>query len=207
MAHRWHHFTAALIVRLFATWRLVHRSWLPAGLLGVSILLGIQLSNVRSPAIAQSSPTVAPAAEMSPPPTETLPALPAIGTVDPVPADYHLGQERYLMACGSCHVALPPAIMPSETWRQLLQDPQHYGVELPTLLLTQQIPIWEYLRDFSRPLDVGESVPYRLNTSRYFAALHPQVDFAAPVTVESCITCHPSAQSYNYRQLSAEWQD
>jgi hypothetical protein len=174
---------------------------------GVSVLLGVQLSQT-SPAIAQSTPAINIPAETAPlPEAGTLPDLPAIGTVDPVPVDYHLGQERYLMACGSCHVALPPAVMPSETWRQLLMDTEHYGVELPTLLLTQQIPMWEYLRDFSRPLDVGESVPYRLNTSRYFAALHPEVDFAAPITVESCVTCHPSVSAFNYRQLSAEWQD
>jgi len=192
--------------------RLVHQSWMHLlVLLSISVCLGLSLSAVRSPAIAQTIPTVTPStnpsSEIMPSAAGTLPDLPDIGTVDPVPLDYHLGQERYLAACGSCHVALPPAVMPGETWRQLLMDPQHYGVELPTLLLTQQLPMWEYLRDFSRPLDVDESVPYRLNTSRYFAALHPEVNFAAPVTVESCVTCHPSAPVFNYRQLSAEWQE
>ncbi len=48
--------------------------------------------------------------------------------LDPVPERYQLGLELYLKNCGTCHRALPPAVMPRETWQQLLQDEQHYGV-------------------------------------------------------------------------------
>jgi hypothetical protein len=168
-----------------------------SGLLGLALAqgrpaLGLSLTALDSEAaIAQGA---------------SWPDRPAIGTVDPVPEDYHLGQQRYLETCAGCHLPLSPAVMPDETWRLLLQDSQHYGVILPQRLPTQTVQIWEYLRDFSRPLRAGEPVPYRLASSRYFAALHPQVPVPSPVTVNSCTACHIGAENYNYRQLTAEWQ-
>jgi mono/diheme cytochrome c family protein len=49
------------------------------------------------------------------------------GTVDVVPENFQLGQTTYLENCASCHVGLPPAVMPSQTWRSLVQEAQHYG--------------------------------------------------------------------------------
>ena len=43
----------------------------------------------------------------------------SIGTVDVVPAQYQPGQELYLENCSSCHIALPPAVFPSQTWKNL----------------------------------------------------------------------------------------
>ncbi|WP_239125297.1 diheme cytochrome c [Leptolyngbya sp. CCY15150] len=169
----------------------------------LSVLLSLGLTQTR-PALASSPQAIAQSDTQTAP--LALPERPSIGTVDPVPEDYHLGQRRYLETCAGCHLPLPPAVMPDETWRQLLQDPQHYGVILPQQLPTQTVQIWDYLRDFSRPLRDGETVPYRLNTSRYFAALHPQVEFSAPITANSCTACHIGAEDYNYRQLTAEWQ-
>ncbi|NET54330.1 MAG: hypothetical protein F6K09_38750, partial [Merismopedia sp. SIO2A8] len=57
------------------------------------------------------------------------------GTVDIVPERYRLGQQLYLENCSSCHIALPPEVMPTETWRQLLLDlNQHYGKRLEPIL-------------------------------------------------------------------------
>jgi hypothetical protein len=130
-----------------------------------------------------------------------------LGTVDPVPQNQHLGQSLYLESCGSCHLAISPAVLPDETWRQLLQDTQHYGQQLPRFVDPPRLLIWNYLRAFSRPLAEGEAVPYRINNSRYFKALHPRVPLPQPVQLGSCISCHPGAGDYNFRSLSAEWQN
>jgi Dihaem cytochrome c len=59
------------------------------------------------------------------------PAKPGVvGTVDVVSDRYKFGQELYLENCATCHIAIPPAVLPTETWRDLLQDSEHYGVEL-----------------------------------------------------------------------------
>jgi hypothetical protein len=131
--------------------------------------------------------------------------LASIGTVDPVPQQYEIGQQLYINNCASCHIAIPPAVLPSETWRQLLQDTQHYGVEIPELVDPPRLLIWNYVRDYSRPQEEGEEVPYRLNQSRYMKALHPDVTLPQPVTLSSCVSCHPNTAIYDFRTLSDEW--
>ncbi|WNZ24714.1 MAG: diheme cytochrome C [Leptolyngbya sp. IPPAS B-1204] len=129
------------------------------------------------------------------------------GTVDPVPERYQLGQQLYLENCASCHVGLPPAVMPSQTWADLLQDSQHYGVEITPLVQPPLQIVWGYVSNYSRPVLPRERTPYRLQQSRYFKALHPKVEFTEPATVNSCITCHPAAAQFDYRRLTPEWEN
>ncbi|WP_026100072.1 diheme cytochrome c [Fortiea contorta] len=129
-----------------------------------------------------------------------------IGTVDVVPAQYKLGQELYIENCSTCHLALPPAVLPTQTWRNLLQDSQHYGVQLKPLIDPPRVLVWKYLQIFSRPQRQDEETPYRVNNSRYFRALHPGVKLPRPSQINNCVTCHPSAGDYNFRRLSAEWE-
>jgi len=131
----------------------------------------------------------------------------AIGTVDPVTPRYQLGEELYLENCASCHIAIPPAVLPTQTWQHLLQDQQHYGVELPPLVDPPRLLVWNYLRAFSRAEGTDEQTPYQVNDSRYFKALHPRVKLPRPVQVGSCVTCHPGAAQYNFRRLTPEWQN
>ncbi|MBW4476630.1 MAG: diheme cytochrome c [Tolypothrix brevis GSE-NOS-MK-07-07A] len=128
-----------------------------------------------------------------------------IGTVDVVPAQQQLGQQLYLENCSNCHIALPPAVFPSETWKNLLQDSQHYGVQLKPLVDPPRILVWRYLLTFSRSHLKEEETPYRFKDSRYFKALHPNIKLPRPVQVGSCVSCHPSATDFNFRNLSPEW--
>jgi len=133
---------------------------------------------------------------------------PAIGTVDPVPERYQFSQELYLENCASCHIAVPPAVLPDATWRQIILNPErHYGTSLQPLVDPPRILIYSYLRDFSRPLSQGEQIPYGIDQSRYFKALHPRVEFTEPIRVGNCITCHPGAPDFNFRRLTPEWND
>lgn len=130
-----------------------------------------------------------------------------IGTVDVVPERYQLGQQFYLENCATCHVGLPPAVMASQTWSVLIQDSQHYGAQITPLISPMLEVTWEYLSTFSRPILERERVPYRLTQSRFFRALHPRVEFTEPVTVNSCVACHPAAAQFNYRKLTPEWDN
>jgi hypothetical protein len=130
------------------------------------------------------------------------------GTVDPVLPRYQLGKELYLESCATCHVPLPPEVLPSETWRRLLLEPQqHYGQQLKPLIGPSLITMWNYLLAYSRPEEPKKPLPYRISESRYFKALHPRVKFPQSVKPASCITCHPGASEYNYRRLSPEWEN
>lgn len=125
-----------------------------------------------------------------------------IGTVDVVPAQHQLGQKLYLENCATCHIAIPPAVLPTQTWKNLLQDPQHYGATLKPLVDPPRILVWQYLSSFSRPHKKEEITPYRINKSRFFTALHPQVELQRPVELGNCISCHPGATEYNFRKIS-----
>lgn len=129
-----------------------------------------------------------------------------IGTVDVVPAQFQLGKQLYLDNCATCHIALPPEVLPTQTWRNLLQDSQHYGVQLTPLVDPPRMLVWRYLSTFSRTQLKDEATPYRVNNSRYFQALHPHVKLPRPVEMSSCITCHPSARDFNFRHLTPEWE-
>ena len=129
-----------------------------------------------------------------------------VGTVDVVPAQFQLGQELYLENCSNCHIPIPPAVFPTQTWKNLLQDSQHYGAQLKPLVDPPRILVWRYLSTFSRAQLRDEQTPYRLSDSRYFKALHPKVQLPRPIQVGSCASCHPSATDFNFRSLSPEWK-
>lgn len=139
-------------------------------------------------------------------PTQT--ASDTIGTVDSVPPRYQLGQELYLENCASCHIALPPAVLPTQTWQHLLQDSQHYGQQLTPLVDPPRLLVWNYIRNFSRSQSKEEEeTPYRVDDSHYFKALHPRVKLPRPIQITSCVSCHPSAAQYNFSRLTPEWEN
>jgi Dihaem cytochrome c len=131
---------------------------------------------------------------------------PQVGTIDVVPAKYQLGQQVYLENCGTCHLALPPGILPTQTWKNILEDSQHYGVQVKPLVNPQRLLVWRYISTFSRSLLKDEDIPYRVDKSRFFKALHPKVQLKQPVQISSCVSCHPSASEYNFRSLTPEWE-
>jgi len=124
---------------------------------------------------------------------------------DPVSDRDKAGQTLYLENCATCHLGIPPAVMPTQTWQALLQDPQHYGINIELPQGTDRRLIWNYIKNASRPIaDTSDRVPYRIGDSRYFRALHPKIKFAEKPTLTTCITCHPSAQGFNFRTLTPE---
>ena len=122
--------------------------------------------------------------------------------VDPIGDRYAAGYSIYLNQCATCHVALPPAVLPTQTWQTLVTDPAHYGVALPTITQFDQQLMLNYLQVYSRAHQGRESVPYRLEESAYFQALHPNVALPQPLNLRSCVGCHLSAAEQNYRDTA-----
>jgi hypothetical protein len=130
-----------------------------------------------------------------------------VGTVDVVPNQHQFGKELYLENCATCHIGVPPETLPTQTWRQLIQDPQHYGQTIQPLVDPTRLLVWNYLRNFSRPTMTEEPTPYRVADSRYFKALHPKIRFRQKATLASCATCHSGTAEYDFRSLKPEWQN
>ena len=125
------------------------------------------------------------------------------GMVDPIDARYEAGYATYLSECATCHVALPPAILPADTWQTLVTDSAHYGVTLPAIGRFEQQLMLSYLQTYSRRHTLDGPVPYRLQDSAYFHALHPGVALPQPLNLQTCVGCHLSAREQDYSALNA----
>lgn len=169
--------------------------------------LGLAQATERPTAleIAQASTQVSP--QVVAQAGDRSPSTPAIGTVDVITRKYQLGHDLYLENCATCHIGVPPAVLPTETWRNLIQDSQHYGARLDPLVDPARLLVWNYLRNYSRLQDSDEETPYRLRNSRFFKVLHPRVKFSQPINLKNCGTCHIGAAEFNFRQLTPEWQN
>lgn len=183
-----------------------HRSpwrWLVVVLVSCA-LLGWGLARSLTLNVAIAAPLPAPAPVTSP---AQLPPADPNGNVDALLPQFTVGEALYRNTCGTCHVALPPAVLPSATWQELIQSPEHYGVTITPPSGPNLVLLWAYLSAYSRALPPEETVPYRLARSRYFRALHPRVELPPTLRLDSCQTCHPRAPFYNFRTLTAEWED
>ncbi|MEM9087979.1 MAG: cytochrome C [Cyanobacteria bacterium P01_F01_bin.53] len=120
------------------------------------------------------------------------------GMVDPILSEQLTGYEIYIERCATCHVALPPALLPTQTWQTLVMDPAHYGVTLSVIDRFDQQLMLNYLQVYSRRHQGRGVLPYRLNDSTYFQALHPAVELPQPLNVRSCAGCHIGAPEQDY---------
>ena len=119
------------------------------------------------------------------------------GMVDPVDPRYDAGYSVYIEQCATCHVALPPGVLPVESWQAIVLDPAHYGVSLGLTQFDQQL-ILNYLQPYSRRQIDSGAIPYRLRDSNYFQALHPKVELPTPLNLRSCASCHINANEQDY---------
>jgi hypothetical protein len=161
----------------------------------------------------KTSPSSSPSAQSSPSETKFIYSPAAIApnqpmSVDPVPTRYEPGFQAYLETCASCHIAIPPEALPTESWREILRKPDnHFGVVIPNYNRLTQLLIWDYMSNFSRPLPPDSPLPLYVEKSRYFKALHPRVTMPPDMTSKSCVTCHPNVANFNFRTLTPEWND
>lgn len=174
--------------------------WILVGLLVVlSWLVGTGLAG------ALDSPGTAPPQVIAT--ATSLPPVDLDGATDPVAPAQAVGRDLYRQACATCHLGIPPQVFPDRTWQALLADPQHYGARLTLPEGGDLQDIWRYLREHSRSISSEEILPYRFGQSSLFRALHPNVTLPRPVTVQTCVSCHPRAEFYNFRVRSPEWEN
>jgi hypothetical protein len=144
----------------------------------LSILGGILLASLlQQPAIAQS------------PSSDTLLNR------------YQIGEQTYLENCATCHIAIPPSILPSQTWKKILENPNsHYGIRLkPIVGITQRL-IWDYLSYSSRPLRETTFVP--LGSIYPLLSVTPPVSPVIPTLPATIIKPLPPSGMMQPNQLS-----
>ncbi len=175
--------------------RTVRSSQLFVGFLAfsLSILLGIGI------AAAADTRTVSQADNAA---VTTTPA--SYGMVDPIDPRLEASYRVYLNECATCHVALPPAVLPTQTWQTLIIDPAHYGLTLTDITSFEKQLIINYLQAYSRSHPSRDPLPFRLADSDYFRALHPNVTLPQPLNLRTCASCHLLATTQNYRDIAPD---
>ncbi len=123
------------------------------------------------------------------------------GMVDPIAPQLEASYRIYLNECATCHVALPPAVLPTQTWQTLVIDPAHYGLTLTDITAFEKQLIVNYLQAYSRAHHSSDPLPFKLTDSDYFHALHPKIALPQPLTLRTCTSCHLSAAAQNYRDI------
>lgn len=126
------------------------------------------------------------------------------GMVDPIDTDHATSYATYVENCSTCHVALPAAVLPLNTWQTLITDTAHYGVTLTGITRFDQRLMLQYLETYSRRQEGRGAVPYRLQNSAYFQALHPNVELPQPLNLRSCVGCHQGANEQNYSTTTTQ---
>jgi Dihaem cytochrome c len=116
-----------------------------------------------------------------------------------------IDKTKYIEKCASCHLPIPAEVLPTETWQQILKKTQqHYGISIPQMDRLSTALVWSYLRTYSRSLLPNEALPFLVEDSRYFKALHPQVQLPKPTSDRTCLVCHPNGAQLNYRTVAGE---
>lgn len=121
---------------------------------------------------------------------------------------------QYEAACGSCHMAYPPMLLPVASWRKIVPDSgEHFGdsLALPPAELRE---IQAYLeanaadRSSSKKArkiveSLGGAAPERVSEVPYIVRKHRKVapdvfKRAAVGGLGNCASCHPGATSGNF---------
>lgn len=151
--------------------------------------------------------------------------LPRGQGIDVIPEQLEFAQEAYLGSCASCHVPVPPQLLPTQRWAEILENPEHhFGVNLRrTSRLRDGVPplsnvairlIWDYAQQSSRRYPETEVLPSQVRNSRFFWAIHPKVSAACGsdeidcperISLQTCTSCHTAARQFDYRPLKPDW--
>lgn len=196
---------------LLTPWRRLTQAASPLLVVMLSLLLGLGLAvvlNGHPIAIAANATLSQPKA------------------IDAVTEKTQRSQQIYLQSCATCHVPIPPELLPTQSWAEILENPeQHFGANLrlpdrrrnafPVTNVDIRL-MWDYVQGASRSYPENDVLPSRVRDSRFFRALHPKVgelctqeEYPCPkrVTIQTCVTCHTAAQRFDYAQLTPEWDE
>jgi hypothetical protein len=133
---------------------------------------------------------------------------------DVAPVNNNLYREE----CGSCHIAYPPGLLPSASWRSIMQGlSDHFGEDAGLEQNSMQ-EITEYLvansaeksdsrrsRAFAASLAGFDSAVLRITETPYFLHEHDEIparirESKQVVSMSQCDNCHRKAASGSFNE-------
>lgn len=123
-----------------------------------------------------------------------LGALSALAALPAAADDVRLPPNpAYQAECGSCHVAYPPQLLPSASWRQLMARlDRHFGSDA-SLDAKAHEEIGRYLAAHAGRRAAPAGAEPRITETRWFRKEHGAVKNPA-----DCVRCHAGAEGGNY---------
>lgn len=125
---------------------------------------------------------------------------------------YRLDNAAYRQECGSCHVAYPPALLATPSWRAVMGGlDRHFGTDA-SLEPAARADILAYLeRNGGRRDTSADGKPLlRISGTRWFAKEHRR-EIAAGTpkradvkTMANCGACHEGAGNGDYRKAGLQ---
>ena len=123
---------------------------------------------------------------------------------------YNVSNAKYTAECGSCHVAYPPALLPSTAWDRLMNSlDKHFGSDASVDAKTaQEIKAFLDANSGTGRKGAGDGGTLRITETRWFQREHgeelspavwknPKVKSAA-----NCEACHTRAAQGDYGERS-----
>ncbi|MFH1036211.1 MAG: cytochrome C [Pseudomonadota bacterium] len=120
----------------------------------------------------------------------------------------------YTQACGQCHMAYPPCLLPEASWRQLMEGRRDHFSENLSLSQAEALHIQGYLManaadraggKRSRKImdSLGGATPLRPSQVPYLRHKHRKIGadtFARPAVggMRNCRACHPGAEQGDF---------
>lgn len=122
--------------------------------------------------------------------------------------------EVYKTACGSCHFAYQPGLLPARSWVKIINSPgAHPGgdlaidkktkAEIRRYLTQNSAENTEVKRSQKILASIGSGVPTRISEIPYIMEKHAEIDpqvFSRPSVSwrGNCIACHKTAENGDY---------
>ena len=114
---------------------------------------------------------------------------------------------KYQQECAACHVAYPPGMLPTGSWKRLMNDlPHHYGTDAsldPATL--KEVGTWLNANAGTYKRVREEPPQDRITRSAWFIRKHDEVSSAAwkrPAvkSAANCIACHTRSDQGDFSE-------
>ena len=140
----------------------------------------------------------------------TLAAGAAAAEERPVPANPPA--DVWQQECAACHLAFPPYMLPSKSWKQLMQELNRHFDTDASLSDQETQSISRYLLKYAGNDKYFDGVPLRITQTSRFRQEHDAIEPSvirreAVKSLANCKACHPGAERESFEEAELKIPD
>lgn len=134
-------------------------------------------------------------------------ALPGTAQADGGRAMPRVVPQAYTQECASCHTAYPPAMLPAESWRRIMNGlDRHYGTDASLDAATvEKLATWLQVESANARRPVAPPPEDRITRTAWFQREHRKLDptvwkLASVKSAANCAACHTGADQGRFSE-------